>query len=97
MGGRAGRGRPSRPAAPRPAGGGGWGLGQGEGGGGCPGGAAGTPVPTERGRWDTFYPAFAGAVRGDGPVPVDPADAIRTMTVLDAARTSARTGEAARL
>ena len=60
-------------------------------------GDEGTPVPTERGRWDTFYPAFAAAVRGAGPVPVDPADAIRTMTVLDAARTSARTGEAVRL
>ena len=30
-------------------------------------------VPSERGRWDTYYPAFAAAVRGEGPVPVDPA------------------------
>jgi predicted dehydrogenase len=51
------------------------------------------PVPSERGRWDLYYPAFAAAVRGDGPVPVDPQDAVRTMTVLDAARTSARTGD----
>jgi predicted dehydrogenase len=49
-------------------------------------------VPTERGRWDTFYPAFAAAVRGAGAVPVDPADAIATATVLDAARRSATEG-----
>jgi predicted dehydrogenase len=55
-------------------------------------GGSGEAVPSERGRWDMYYPAFAAAVRGDGPVPVDPQDAVRTMTVLDAARTSARTG-----
>lgn len=49
-------------------------------------------VPTERGRWDTFYPAFAEAVRGNGPLPVDAADAIASMRVLDAARTSAAQG-----
>lgn len=47
------------------------------------------PVPTERGRWDTYYPAVASAIRGTGPVPVDPADGIATARVLDAARTSA--------
>ena len=57
----------------------------------------GAPVRSERGRWDTYYPSFAAAVRGEGPVPVDPEDAVRTMTVLDAARHSARTGEAVRL
>jgi predicted dehydrogenase len=60
-------------------------------------GETGAPVPSERGRWDTFYPAVATAVRGGGPMPVDPADAVRSMTVLDAARASARTGEAVRL
>jgi predicted dehydrogenase len=60
-------------------------------------GATGAPVPSERGRWDLFYPAFAAAVRGEGPVPVEPADSLRAMTVLDAARVSARTGEAVRL
>lgn len=48
-----------------------------------------TPVPTERGRWDTYYPAAAAAIRGIGPVPVDPADAVATARVLDAARVSA--------
>jgi predicted dehydrogenase len=56
-------------------------------------GAGWEPVPSERGRWDLYYPAFAAAVRGEAPVPVDPQDAVRTMTVLDAARTSAQTGE----
>jgi predicted dehydrogenase len=60
-------------------------------------GATSEPVPTERGRWDAFYSAFAIAVRGDARVPVDPSDAVRTMTVLDAARRSARSGEAVRL
>jgi predicted dehydrogenase len=53
----------------------------------------GEPVPTERGRWDTFYPAFARAVRGLGPVPVEPRDAVATATVLDAARRSATSGQ----
>jgi len=50
-------------------------------------------VETERGRWDSFYPAFAAAVRGNGPVPVDPWDAVVSLEVLDAARRSAATGE----
>jgi predicted dehydrogenase len=49
-------------------------------------------VPAERGRWDLFYAEFARAVRGDGPVPVDPWDAVATATVLDAARRSAADG-----
>jgi predicted dehydrogenase len=53
------------------------------------GGSGVVVVPTERGRWDTYYPAFAAAVRGQGPVPVDPRDAIATADVLDAARLSA--------
>jgi predicted dehydrogenase len=55
-------------------------------------GDEGVVAPTERGRWDTFYPAFAAAVRGQGPVPVDPRDAVATATVLDAARRSAAKG-----
>ncbi|MCO5996821.1 Gfo/Idh/MocA family protein [Actinoallomurus rhizosphaericola] len=54
-------------------------------------------VPSERGRWDRFYPAFAAAVRGTGPLPVDPWDAVATATVLDAARASATTGDVVRL
>lgn len=57
----------------------------------------GIAVESLPGRWDTFYPAFAAAVRGRGPVPVDPADAVATATVLDAARSSARSGAVVRL
>jgi predicted dehydrogenase len=46
-------------------------------------------VPSEHGRWDRFYEEFADAVRGAGPVPVDPWDAVAALTVLDAARLSA--------
>lgn len=46
-------------------------------------------VPSERGRWDTFYPGFAGAVRGEGPVPVDPWDAVASLEILDAAAAAA--------
>jgi predicted dehydrogenase len=49
-------------------------------------------LPSERGAWDTFYPAFAAAVRGEGPLPVDPWDAVATAQLLDAARASAEAG-----
>lgn len=54
------------------------------------GGSVRTTVPSERGRWDLFYPLFMEAVRGKGPVPVDPWDAVATAEVIDAARVSAR-------
>jgi predicted dehydrogenase len=50
-------------------------------------------VPSAHGAWNLFYPAFAAAVRGTGPVPVDPWDAVATAAVLDAARASARTAQ----
>jgi predicted dehydrogenase len=50
------------------------------------------PLRSERGAWDTFYPAFAAAVRGEGPVPVSPWDAVATAELLDAARRSAVEG-----
>jgi predicted dehydrogenase len=60
-------------------------------------GTTGATVRSERGRWDTYYPAFAAAVRGEGPVPVDPWDVVRAATVIDAARKSAATGETVHL
>ncbi len=50
-------------------------------------------LPSERGAWDLFYPAFAAAVRGEGPLPVDAWDAVATAEVLDAARRSAASGQ----
>jgi len=47
------------------------------------------PVVSEPGRWDMFYPAVAAAVRGAAAMPVDPADAVRVLTVIEAARASA--------
>ena len=55
-------------------------------------GTSAVTYPTERGRWDLFYPAFAGAVRGANPPPVNPRDAIASLTLLAAARKSAETG-----
>ena len=49
------------------------------------GGGALRRVPSEHGRWPDFYAAFARAVRGLGPVPVDPRDAVATTAVVDAA------------
>ena len=55
------------------------------------------PVPSMQGAWDTFYPAFARAVRGEGDVPVPARDAVVTATVLDAAGRSATEGTVVRL
>jgi len=48
-----------------------------------------SPVASERGNWPRFYELLAAALRGEGPPPVDPRDAVATMRVLDAARLSA--------
>jgi predicted dehydrogenase len=48
------------------------------------------PVPSERGRWVAFYRSLAGALRRGGPLPVDAADAVAGLEILDAARASAR-------
>jgi predicted dehydrogenase len=50
-------------------------------------------LASERGAWDSFYPAFAAAVRRGGPMPVDPWEAVATAEVLDAARDSAVNGQ----
>lgn len=60
-------------------------------------GGPGEPVPTERGSWDAFYPAFARAVRSEGPAPVAARDAVATAALLEAARRSAQTGQVVRL
>jgi predicted dehydrogenase len=59
-------------------------------------GAEREAVDPSRGRWDGFYPAMFLAIRGEGAVPVDPADAVRALEVIDAARQSAATGQTVR-
>lgn len=48
------------------------------------------PVPPEPGDWPRFYALLRDALGGSGPPPVDPADAVQTLRVLDGARESAR-------
>jgi scyllo-inositol 2-dehydrogenase (NADP+) len=50
------------------------------------------PVPTERSDYRRFYELFRDAVRGEGERPVDPADSVRGLRVLEAAERSARSG-----
>lgn len=51
-----------------------------------------TAVAGERGAWDAFYPALGAALRGEGRLPVEPAEAVAVLAVLDAARVSAAEG-----
>ena len=55
----------------------------------CTPGAAPIGSRASAAGWDTYYPAVARAMAGDGLPPVDPKDAVATATVLDAARDSA--------
>ena len=52
----------------------------------------GEPVPAERGAWSELYAGFARALRGEGPLPVDPWDSVAVLEVLDAARVSTAEG-----
>lgn len=47
-------------------------------------------VRTEGGAYQSFYAAMAGALLEEGPLPVNPADAVATLRVIEAARHSAR-------
>ncbi|MEK6720027.1 MAG: Gfo/Idh/MocA family oxidoreductase [Chloroflexota bacterium] len=51
-----------------------------------------SPIPTERGRYIAFYELLRDAIRGLGPVPVDPIDSLRVLRVLIAAEVAAKTG-----
>jgi scyllo-inositol 2-dehydrogenase (NADP+) len=53
-------------------------------------GDAGEAVPSEPGSWPAFYAGLERALREGGPPPVDPADAVATLEVIDAARRSAK-------
>jgi predicted dehydrogenase len=55
-------------------------------------GDAAQAVPSEPGDWPAFYAGLERALRIGGPPPVDPADAVAGLEVLDAARRSAASG-----
>ncbi len=50
-------------------------------------------VETEPGAWPAFYAELARALREGGPAPVEPGDAVAGLEILDAARSSAESGE----
>ncbi|MGF1430119.1 Gfo/Idh/MocA family oxidoreductase [Kitasatospora sp. LaBMicrA B282] len=51
------------------------------------------PVPTDPGDYPAFYAGLAHALATGTPPPVDPQDAVAVLTVLEAARQSAATGQ----
>jgi predicted dehydrogenase len=51
--------------------------------------AGSVAVPSEQGAYQDYYTRFAAALRGDGDFPVPAEQAVHTLEVLDAARTSA--------
>lgn len=50
-------------------------------------------VPSEAGDYPAFYAQTARAIRDGAPPPVDPRDVIATLTILEAAAASARSGQ----
>ena len=55
------------------------------------------PVETLPGCYEQFYQALCDALTQGGPPPVDPADAVASLRVIEAARRSAQSGEVVRL
>ncbi len=55
------------------------------------------PVRTERGCYEEFYAAVAASLRDGSPMPVDPADTVVVLDLIDAAQRSAATGETVRV
>ncbi|MHA6720316.1 oxidoreductase [Sphingomonas sp. RS6] len=51
-----------------------------------------TTIASARGDYRRFYAQFAAAIRGDGAPPVDAADALAGLRIIDCARRSARDG-----
>ncbi|SCG53435.1 Gfo/Idh/MocA family protein [Micromonospora halophytica] len=50
------------------------------------------PVPTDPGRYQDFYAQLVAALRDGGPLPVDPADAVATVELIELAHRSATEG-----
>lgn len=55
------------------------------------------PVATVPGDYPRFYAALAAALRGDGPLPVEPSDAVAGLEIIEAARASAEQGRVVQL
>ena len=55
------------------------------------------PVETARGAYPEFYRQTVAALRSDGPAPVDPADAVAVLEIIEAARRSAGERQVVRL
>jgi predicted dehydrogenase len=55
-------------------------------------GADSEAVPSEPGAWPAFYARVERWLREGGAPPVDPADAVSVLTVIEAARRSAASG-----
>jgi len=54
------------------------------------------PVPSESGDWPRFYQQVADAIVDGAPPPVDPADAVTGLEIIECARRSARDGRSLR-
>lgn len=54
------------------------------------------PVPSERGNWPAFYSRVADAIIDGAPPPVDPADAVTGLRIIEAARRSVQEGHTLR-
>ncbi|MEZ4605903.1 MAG: Gfo/Idh/MocA family oxidoreductase [Deinococcales bacterium] len=54
-------------------------------------------IASEDGAWPNYYEQFALAVRGLGPLPVDPWDSLAALSLLDAALQSVKTGQVIKL
>ena len=52
------------------------------------------PIPTQPGRYATFYEQMADAIRTNGRPPVDPLESIQALRILEAAERAAASGEA---
>jgi scyllo-inositol 2-dehydrogenase (NADP+) len=50
------------------------------------------PIPTEHGDWSMFYKKVADAILDGAPLPVDPADALAGLSIIECVRRGAREG-----
>ena len=58
---------------------------------------AGEEIPLERGRYEAFYAGVREWASGSAPAPVDPADSLAVLEILEAARRSSERGQVVRV